>query len=50
MAKVRADDPVRGALATVLEQWHEHLGTGVAYTVQRLILKQRKSMNSTPPC
>jgi hypothetical protein len=37
--KVRANDPFRAALAAVLAQWRQHLGIGVAYTVQLVITK-----------
>jgi hypothetical protein len=35
--KVRANDPFRESLAAVLAQWRQHLGIGVAYTIQRII-------------
>src|SRR5262249_53557956 len=35
--KVRTDDPKRAALAAVILQWKEHLGTQAKFTVQQVI-------------
>ncbi len=37
VAKIRANDPARDGLTTVLLQWKEHLAVGPAYTVQQVI-------------